>query len=63
MREHEGTDAWRAGIEASIRKVRYRQSVMPDLQKEAYKAGLADVLLHLEAMLERNTENATSVFQ
>ena len=56
MSEHDGTPGWRAGVEASIRKVRYRQSVMPDLQTAAYKQALADVALHLEAMLERGCE-------
>ena len=54
--EAEHDAAWREGINASLRKVRYRQSVMPDLQTPAYKAALADVSLHLEAMLERGTE-------
>lgn len=54
--KHEGTEGWRAGIAASIRKVHYRKMVMPDLQPPAYKAALEDILIHLEAMLERNTE-------
>lgn len=62
-RDHDGTDGWRAGIEAAIRKVKYRQSLMPDFQTAGYKQALADVLLHLEAMLERNTESSTSSFQ
>lgn len=59
--EHEGTEAWRQGIKDSIAWVKYRQMVMPDLQKEVYKAALADVLIHLEAMLERGTSQVTSV--
>ncbi len=58
---YEGTPGWRAGIEASIKKVKYRQSVMADLQTPDYKQGLLDVLLHLEAMLERNTERSVSI--
>lgn len=52
--------SWREGVEASLRKVRYRLSVMPDLQKPAYTAALRDVELHLMAMLERGTERSTT---
>lgn len=58
--EHEGTAAWREGIQACIRKVRYRKSVMPDLTKPAYAAALDDLLIHFEAMLERGTERSTT---
>jgi hypothetical protein len=47
----EGSPTWRAGIEACIRKVKYRQSVMPSLQHPAYKTALVDLLVHFEAML------------
>lgn len=56
----DGSPGWRAGIEACIRKVKYRKSVMPDLQKPAYTAALDDLLLHFEAMLERGTERSTT---
>jgi hypothetical protein len=59
-RDHEGAPGWLAGIEAAIRKVRYRQGVMPDMQAPAYKAALSEVLVHLEAMLARGTEHATT---
>jgi hypothetical protein len=58
--EVEGSSAWRSGITASLRCVRYRQSVMPDLQTPAYKQALADIALHLMAMLERNSEKSTT---
>lgn len=61
--EHEGSEAWKQGIRDSIAWVKYRQAVMPDLQKEAYKAALSDILIHLEAMLERGTaRSGSSIF-
>lgn len=60
MNVHDGTIGWRAGIEACVRKVKYRQAILPDLQTPAYRAALLDVLVHLEAMLERGTEHSTT---
>lgn len=47
-----GCQDWRTGIEASLRTIKDRQRVMPDLQSPAYKQALIDVTLQLEAMLE-----------
>lgn len=58
MREHDGSPGWRAGIEASIRKVKHRQAILSDFQTPGYRAALADVLTHLEAMLIRGTERS-----
>ncbi len=60
MSEHEGTEAWLQGVRDSIAWVKYRQSVLADLQHAAYKAALADVLVHLEAMLARGTARSTT---
>ncbi|MGN6103511.1 MAG: hypothetical protein ACTHU0_00160 [Kofleriaceae bacterium] len=56
--EHEGSAGWRAGIEAALRKVRYRMSVLPDLQSPGYRIALDEVIVCLKAMLERGTETS-----
>lgn len=55
MSSHEGTEAWRQGVKDSIAWVLYRQQVLTDLQHPAYQAALADLLVHLQAMLDRGT--------
>lgn len=57
-RQHDGSAGWRAGIEAAVRKVKMRQAIMPDTQTPGYRQALRDVLVHLEAMLERGTETS-----
>lgn len=56
---HDGSPGWRAGIEASLRNVRWRQSIMSDLQVPGYRAALAELVVFLEAMLARGTERST----
>lgn len=55
------TAIWRQGVRDSIAAVNYRQTVSPDYQIAAYKQALIDVLIHLEAMLERGTARSTCV--
>ena len=61
MSEHDGTDAWRAGIEASIRRIKAMQDRPRDLCRPAYFAALDEALVRLEAMLERGSERSSEV--
>ena len=58
--EHEGTEGWKAGIQAALRIVDYRRKLMPDLQHRAYTAALDEIEIFLRAMLERGTEKTVS---
>jgi len=58
--EHDGSPGWRAGIEASIARVKAMQRKPRDIYHKAYFAALDELLVHLEAMLERGSERSTT---
>lgn len=58
--EHDGTAGWRAGIEASLRRLRAMQSKPRDLHHPAFFAALGELEIKLLAMLERGSERSTT---
>lgn len=59
-RVRQSDSGWRAGIEASISHIKAMQRKPRDLWHAAYFAACDEVLVHLEAMLERGTERSTT---
>lgn len=59
--EHESSPGWRAGIEASIRRLEAQLKKPRDLWHPAYFAALDEALVHLQAMLERGTERSHDI--